>query len=341
MTSALEPTSYHHRLRATLAEREPGLVRWLSSDAYEAEHADAMRLELLRSSYRLAPESHERPHRLARAAADALGVTVPVSIYQLHDNGTANAMLFFTPDAAHVALAGPLLANLADDELSALFGHELAHHLLWTIEDGAFRVCSTLVEQSAASGSTPFVEAALRQRLWTEVVCDRGAALASSTDAAIRCLVKVATGLGSVSATDYLAQAREIVAKTKGGPRGRATHPETAVRALALALWDERRASAEPEIGEMIDGPLVLESLDLVQREEVAGHTRAWIDRLLGPPWMRTEAALAHARAFFPEGAWPAPGQPERRAAEPVPAGLEEYCAYVPVSYTHLTLPTN
>src|SRR5687767_5021118 len=108
----LAPTEFHRRLRDTLAAQEPGLFRWYSSDAYEAERVQRMRLELLRSSYRLSPDSHERPHRLARAAAKRLGVTVPITLYQLHQGEHANAGLCFAVDEAHVVLSGPLLASL-------------------------------------------------------------------------------------------------------------------------------------------------------------------------------------------------------------------------------------
>lgn len=332
MTERLSPTRFHRRLRDTLAAQEPGLFRWYSSDAYEAERVDRMRLELLRSSYRMSPERHERPHRLARDAAAALEIDAPIALYQLHGTAQANAGLCFAPGEVHIVLSGPLLAALDDAELAALFGHELAHHRLLTLDDGAYRVASDLIEASAAhaSAGAAFVAAALRNRRWTEVFADRGAAITGAGIApAIACLVKLATGLAEVSTADYLVQAREVVARlaeaepTEPTDRNDATHPETAVRAVALELWHARGDGAEPEIAQLVEGAVALETLDVVQQRDVADATRRLLDRVLAPGWMRSEAALAHARRFFPDYAWSAPGE---LAA---PASLADYLGYV------------
>ena len=324
---SLGPTRFHRALRDTLTSQEPGLFRWYSSDSYEAERNDRMRLELLRSSYRLSPESHERPYRLAREAAAKIGVEVPIVLYQLNQGERANAGLCFTRDEAHVVLSGPLLSSLNDAELLALFGHELAHHRLLTLEDGAFHTMAELVEASAARGGAPFVEAALRNRRWTEIFADRGAMMAGgSIEPAIACLVKVGTGLGDVSAKDYLAQAREVIARLAGndGASGE-THPENAVRAVALELWHEKGDVADEEIATLVEGAMRLEALDVVQQRSVADLTRALLDRILVPAWMRTETTLAHARRFFPEYEHTAPSTP----GTPWPASLADYGAYV------------
>jgi Zn-dependent protease with chaperone function len=325
---SLVPTPFHRALRDTLTTQESGLFRWYSSDTYEAERSDRMRLELLRSSYRLSPETYERPHRLAREAAAKLGVEVPLFLYQLHRGEQANAGLCFMPGEAHVVISGPLLASLDDTELVALFGHELAHHLLWTLEDGSFHTVAQLVEASAAhtGAGSAFVEAALRHRRWTEIFADRGSAIAAgAAEPAISCLVKVGTGLGQVSAKDYLEQAREVIARLddKDDDRGD-THPETAVRAIALHLWQDKGAAAEDEIAHLVDGALRLEALDIVQQRSVADRTRALLDLILAPAWMRTEATLAHARRFFPnyEHASPVTSPPSW------PASLADYVAY-------------
>jgi len=329
VTARLSPTRFHRRLRDTLAAQEPGLFRWYSSDAYEAERIDRMRLELLRSSYRMSPERHERPHRLARDAAAALEVDAPIALYQLHSTAQANAGLCFAPGEVHIVLSGPLVAALDDAELAALFGHELAHHRLLTLDDGAYRVASDLIEASAAhdSAGAAFVAAALRNRRWTEVFADRGAAIAGGGIApAIACLVKLATGLAEVSTADYLAQAREVVARlaeAEPSERDDATHPETAVRAAALELWQARGDDAEPEIAQLVEGAVALETLDVVQQRDVADATRGLLDRVLAPAWMRSDAALAHARRFFPDYTWAAPGE---LAA---PGSLADYLGYV------------
>lgn len=325
----LDPTAFHRRLRDALRAQEPGLFRWYSSDGYEAERVDRLRLELLRSSYRLSPESHERPHRLAREAARKIGVDVPIVLYQLHQGEQANAGLCFAKSEAHVVLSGPLLASLEDAELTALLGHELAHHRLFTLEDGTFRIAAELLEASAShvGVGTAFVEAALRNRRWTEIFADRGAAVAAGgIEPAIACLVKVGTGLAQVSAKDYLSQAREVVSTlaAKDAEKGE-THPENAVRAIALELWHSKGDAADEEIAGMLEGAVTLETLDIVQQRDVSEQTRGLLDQLLAPAWMRTEAIIAHARRFFPDYEWAQPCAIERRPSR----SIDEYCAYV------------
>jgi hypothetical protein len=325
----LAPTRFHRRLRDTLVAQEPGLFRWYASDAYQAERADRLRLDLLRWSYRLSPESHDRPHRLAREDAAGIGVTVPIALYQLHHADAANAALCFVEDEAHVVLSGPLLASLDDAELTALLGHELAHHRLFTLEDGAFRVVADLLEASVehADVASPFVETARRNRRWTEIFADRGSAIAAGAiEPAIAQLVKIGTGLAQVSVADYLAQAREVVAKLVDGDAVRGdTHPEHAVRAIALELWHAKGAAADDEIARLVEGVPILEGLDLVQQHELSDHTRALLDRVLAPPWMRSETTLAHARQFFPDYEWTEPATCDRLRSE----SLDNYYAYV------------
>jgi len=322
----MQPTQFHQRLYETLAAQEPGLFRWYSSDEYETERTDRMRLELLRSSYRLSAETHERPHRIAREAAATLEIALPITLYQLHDTSQANAALFFARDEIHIVLSGSVLDTLDDRELAALFGHELAHHHLFTLDGGIHRVTAELVEASAShsGAAAAFAESALRHRRWTEIFADRGAALAAGQiEPAIACLVKIGSGLTRVSASDYLEQAREVVAKLAAQqPRGE-SHPEHAVRAIALEMWDATGDNADEQIARLVEGVVELEALDLIQQRDLVATTRALLDRVLAPSWMRTEATLAHARRYFPDYEW------HVADALAVKQGLEDYISYV------------
>lgn len=305
------------------------MLAWYASERFDAERSEATELELLRSSYRLGREAHERPYRLAAKAAAALGVDVPITLYQLTGTGSANAMLFFDPNHAHVGLAGPVLAWLSDDELLAILGHELAHHLLFTIDSGRHRATAALVIASA-SKSTSFVPSAVRLQQWTEVFCDRGALVAcGSIDAAIRALLRISTGLEDVSAADYLNQAEDVVARLErtATKSASSTHPEDAVRIVGLARWHREGEAADEAVGRFISGESDLENLDVCEQRRVLLGTRAILDRLFEPPWFRTEALLAHAAAFFPGYApRPVTGDPPEPARS---AALAEYFAYV------------
>src|SRR4030095_9892170 len=83
---------------------------------------------------RMEPEAHPRVHTAARRAGEALGITGPITIYQLEGADQANAALADRPHEALIALSGNLLSLLGDDELVACFGHELAHHRLWSAD---------------------------------------------------------------------------------------------------------------------------------------------------------------------------------------------------------------
>lgn len=323
---SLSPTRFHERLADTLEQSEPGLWRWLSSDVWSSKYAANVRLELLRSTYRLPPAGHEKVYALARAAANALEVTAPITLYQAHGEGTLNAGLVFVPDEAHVVLRGPVVTTLGEVELKALFGHELAHHRLWTERGGRFRVADALIEHIVAQRCAPSHEqSALKQRKWTELYADRGALLAcEDLDAAIGCLLKMETGLHDADPRAWLAQAEEAIAAAPTTSKAH-THPESFIRAFALKAWHEGRGERE-EVASLVEGPLELESLDLVQQKTLTEATRALLERVLAPPLMRTEATLAHARRFFADDAFTVKGDTE---ALPRSETLDEYYCYV------------
>lgn len=327
MPRELAPFPFHEALARTLEQNEPGLWRWFASDDYGKKYADNVKLELLRSTYRLPREAHESLYAIATETARALAVDVPLTLYQAQSDGALNAGLVFVPSEAHLVLRGPVLQTLSDAELRALFGHELAHHRLWTMQAGRFQVADALIEhivrQPAFAPS--HAQSALRQRRWTELFADRGSLLAcDDVKAAVSCLVKMSTGLRDVDPTAYLAQASEALEGAKKSEG--VTHPESFIRAWALESWSS--GEAEDRLRTLVEGPLELETLDLVQQEDLTLTTRRFVATVLAPEWMRTDATLAHARRFFVDATFDA-STPKLDALPVGGTSLEEYFAYL------------
>jgi Zn-dependent protease with chaperone function len=327
----LEPLPYHQDLIAHLALREQELWTWCSAERVRAEQGEAVRLELLKATYRLEPEAHPALHEVARAAAAALGLEAPLTLYQAHASGGLNASLAYLPGEVHVVLHGPIADRLTPLEQRAVLGHELAHFLLlerWS----AFRVAAQVLSAMAGDRAAEPVHQVTARRfgLYTEVYCDRGAhRAAGDLGAAVSALVKVETGIAEASAESYLRQAEEIFAKGSRRTEG-VTHPESFVRARALARWVEAPGASAGDLREMIEGPLTLAELDLLGQGVVAERTRRLIAAFLGPAWLRTEPLLAHARLFFDDlapAAAPDPGLAD--AVQDGDDALRDYWCYV------------
>ncbi len=336
--AGLRPLAYHLAIADRLASLEPALWRGFgeiasrlgdatapatppaatgdpppstATEPIEASTADATRTDelqeaLLRSAYRLDPASHPAVHAAATRAAAALGVTVPVAIYQFEGSDGANAELIFRPGEAIVAFSGNTLGLLHGDELTAAFGHELAHHRLWSGDDGRILTADRLLGGLTMDARTPpvYYETARRYDLATELYADRGARLAcGDLGASIRSLVKVATGLAEVDDVAYLAQAE--AANPRAGSRG-LSHPETILRAWVLARWDPDRDGAEDgaaaaAVATLLQPALDLDHLDLIDADRLAAVTRTLVmESLAAGAWLRTEPVVGHARQFFP-----------------------------------------
>jgi Peptidase family M48 len=324
--SKLRPLHFHEALASALQETEPGLWRWFASDGFGQKYADTVKVELLRSTYRLPRDSNGALYSMGEEIARGLGVEVPLTLYQAQEDGALNAGLVFAPSEAHVVLRGPVTDILSDAELRALFGHELAHHKLWTEASGKFRIAESLVERIVGQpGSAPsHVQSALRYRRWTEIYADRGSLLAcGNLLAAVGCLVKMSTGLRQVDAQAYLAQAEETIRAKPEEGRG-STHPEAFVRAFALRTW--HAGAGDEAVRELVEGQPELDALDLVQQRELLAATQQLLRRVLAPAWMRTDATLAHARRFFPDAVFAGESSTFQM---PDGESLAEYVAYV------------
>jgi len=295
------PTAYHRAIVAHLQASEPGLWSWFASTRKRLEEADAVRLDLLKSTYRVEPQAQPNLYDLANAVRECLGLDCNVTLYQAQTGNALNAALAYLPGEAHVILAGPLATVLTENELRAVLAHELAHFRLYQESDGEYLVASDLLRALSADAAAgpAALESTRLNSLWTEIYADRWAYhVCDDVTAAIAALVKIETGLTDVSAESYLRQADEIFAKASAATEN-ISHPEPYIRARALRLWAEQGDHAQAEIERMIEGGLDLHRLDLLGQARAANLTQRFLQSLLSPQWYQTEAVLAHAKRFF------------------------------------------
>jgi hypothetical protein len=322
----LEPVPYQRALRDHLKSEEAQLWNWFSSHRFRAQHADKVRLELLKSTYRIERETQPELYAATETLAARFQISAPITIYQAHSGGELNAALAFVPGEVHIILHGAVLKMLTPVELAAMLAHELSHFVLWDQWDGEFMVASEVVRALAndSAADESHTRTARLVGLYTEIFADRGALLATGDVAAtVSALVKLHTGLSEVSAASYLRQAEEVISHNPGATE-QLTHPEPYIRARALKLWDRDETAAHAEIARMIEGTPALDALDLLGRQNVAQSTRRLIGHLLAPKWLHTDPLLAHARLFF-EDFVPGEGGPaDRTAAERLAGTIEQ-----------------
>jgi hypothetical protein len=265
--------------------------------------AVGVRLDLLKTTYRLESATHPQLYESAKEVLGVLGLEVPVTFYQAQSGGGLNAEIAFLPGQAHIVLVGPVFETLSANELRAMLGHELAHFVLFDGWDGELLVVSEVLRalSNDESAHPCHLESSRLFRLYSEIFADRGAlAVAADALVAIGTLVKFGTGLKEVSAESYLRQAEEIFAETQV-KAAHLTHPEPYIRARSLKLFADHGQNASKEIERLIEGAPSLNPLDLVAQRQVANQTRRLIEHLLAPRWFQTEPVLAHARLFFPD----------------------------------------
>lgn len=300
--SGLEPLPYHLSVVEYLKLNEPDIWAWTRSQKIRAQHVEEVHAELLRHSYRLEADAHPDAHTSLRLAMERLGIDAPATIYQL-GGSVMNAALRFVPGEVHILLHGPVLERLSPQELLALFGHELAHYLLWSCEDGIFYTADRILNDALADARSAVShhETARRYFLHTELFADRGAAVAaSSSEAAVALLVKVTTGIGHADASAYLRQSAEIDMRDESSSAAM-THPETFIRARALDLWWQQAEDLPGWLDRKLQGPLALQRLDLPGQLRLTELTRGFISHFLSKAALRSDAVINQVRSMFPD----------------------------------------
>lgn len=323
----LQPLAYHAKLVEHLRRHEPDVWRWASERRSDEEHRESLRALLLRDTYRIEGQSHAGVHQALAQAMVRLGILAPATLYQ-SPGQEMNAALVFVPDEVHIVLQGPVLERLSQDELLALFGHELAHYVLWSQDDGSFLVADRILADALASpgASASQRETYRRFALHTELFADRGGAIAAgAVGPAVSTLVKVQTGIGNVDPAAYLRQASEIESSETGASTAH-SHPETFIRARALSLWWEGAPDLDSWIDSRLHGRLSLPQLDLPGQLRMQEMTRGFLAHFLDGTELASETVLAQVRMMFPDWQETEPAvAPEAFGAEAADESVRDY----------------
>lgn len=332
--SRLEPLPYQCAARDFLKTHELDVWNWYSSRLHREDRVETVRLDLLKSTYRLDRKSDAWLYESAEVVAKGLHLDVPITIYQAQSPQGLNASLAYIPDQVHIVLEGSLTSKLTEKEVQALLAHEMSHFLLWHDWHNEFLVTAQILDAMADDDQAHSAHSATARLfgLYGEIFCDRGAIRAiDDPHVVIAALLKLHTELEDVNAEQYLRQAEEIVRQQDTTTDG-ISHPEAFIRARAIQLWSQNDPQANVKTAAMIEGSPDLDQLDLVTQQRIQGITRRLLDALLAPRWMQTDAILAHARMFIHDYQPPEGTIPIETLANDITsdhASLQDYYCYV------------
>lgn len=209
--------------------------------------ADRVRRKLLTGHVRLSENMAPDVFTYAHQAAQTLGLTCPVEIYQAAGEG--NAANWTCAEVCFISLQGNMMAQLDRESFTALLGHEFGHHLAHTDVQGearhqlALRYAASIVHDANLS-PTPRVLAS-RVAMAMEFTADRYSVVAAGgIDGPLRLMMSVVTGLPAerlkADCGCYLAQARALFdAQEKAEQKILGSHPEHLLRVYALSLFVE------------------------------------------------------------------------------------------------------
>ncbi|MFT6861713.1 MAG: hypothetical protein ACJAVK_000266 [Akkermansiaceae bacterium] len=302
MEHSLSPLNYHRRMRDYLLAEHRELWEWFASIEGKSDYTEAVELHLLKTTYRLEREAHRDLYEAADEVSLALGLAIPVTLYQAQGGAGNSAALYDTPGHGHIVFIGGLLELLDLPEKRAILGHELAHFKLWREDSGrhlvADQVLTAMVNEPRAD-ETHFQSARLH-RLYTEIYADQGALLVTDEKTTISALLKVHTGMKTANPESYLKQAEELFRKGQFSTEG-STHPELFIRVRAIQKTSsgEDQTEVEEEINRLIEGEMKLDEMDFLSQQSLLGHTKAFLQAHLKEEWLQTDTILAHASLFF------------------------------------------
>lgn len=297
-----ETLPFHKKLARFLETEEKDLWNWFSGDEFTQSAFDEQRLYLLKNTYRLEREKHARLYALAEDVAQKLKIEAPITLYQMMDGQQRNAGLVFQPGQLQITFSGDMLTALSDTEMRFTMGHEMAHYIHQIRDKGRYQTADRLLDwicgENGAAAS--YGQSFRLGRLYQEIFSDRiGLFCSDDLEASISTLVRISSGLTDVSAKAYLKQVDEALAETESSGSEGYSHPETFIRARALADWANEDLLADDKLKGLVEGPPKLEGLDVIAQSELSEVTREFISAFINRPWVNTETLEAHAQGYF------------------------------------------
>lgn len=296
----MKPFPFQYQLRDYFKNQSKTWA-WFLDKNVQKEQIENFKTDLLKNAYRIDPATEPDWYALLEKAKTKLNLSLPITLYQSQQVDYNNGAIVHFENEAHLILSGSILKLLHPDELVALFGHELSHIHLNSIENGDFEVTNRIINAIANDYKSElfYHETARIFQLFTELYCDLGALkVTENLETVITTLVKIETGLEKVSAESYLKQADEILNRIETGSSGE-SHPEIYIRAKSLEVLSNYTDENVTKIEEIVKGKLDLQLLTLFSKKEVHGITKNLIDLITKPKWMRSEHTIVLYRQYF------------------------------------------
>ena len=295
-----EPLAYHRAVRDVLKGNNAAVWETFTSSDIVEEDCEAVRLDLLKNTYRLSKDSDAEYYELAENAAGILGISPTITLY--HGGGSdKNAMIAYIPGEAHIIFYGNILQSLTQEEIQGVLAHELGHYRLYEVDEGAYYTAQRMLGNATSHSDSSYTISHSRFQRASEIYADRCAlAVCNDYHPLVSSLIKLHTSLERIDVDAYLKQAEEVLTQDKSVTEF-TTHPETYIRARALALWDADPTGCEEEVQNLLVGQPELNGLDIVQQAHYSAVTEEFLEVLLSPPWFQTEAVLGQAKLLFPD----------------------------------------
>lgn len=301
---SLQPLPYHLRVRDHFKQQRK-TWDFFSAAKTKEDQLQQFKTELLKNTYKFDSASDRKIYDKVDAAKEKLDLKdLPVTVYQAQYNDELNASIVFLGQEAHIVFSGRLIQMLSEDELLAVIAHELTHVKLYVMLENDLEVTGRIITAIANNynSEAAYFETARLFKLYTEIFCDRGACkVVGKAEPIITSLVKIATGLDSVNAENYLKQADEIFNADDKTKAETVSHPENFIRARAADLWLKKQEDHEAEITRMIEGNAGLDELDIFRQQELTDLTRQILSLYLKPKWFQSTMIMSQARQYFPD----------------------------------------